>query len=59
MISVVRPFSVEVRERPDRYCEVVYVIEQPSTLLVYCATDPDTQEQLFIDSGTVTKIVST
>ena len=57
MIAVACKFSVEVQGRPDRYCDVLYVIEKPSTVLVYCASDPDTQEQLFIDANTVSKIV--
>jgi hypothetical protein len=56
MISVVRQFSVETRDQLGRRCDVVYVIEKPSGVFQYCAVDPTTREQLFIESDNVEKI---
>jgi hypothetical protein len=56
MISVVRTFSVETRDQAGRRCDVIYVIEKPSGVYQYCAVDPNTREQLFIDSDKVEKI---
>jgi hypothetical protein len=58
MLSVVRPFSIEVQGKPDDYCDVLYVQEKSNGTFVYCASDPKTQQQLFIPAEMVTRILT-
>ena len=56
MITLVRKFSVALKDYGEKVLPVLYIKEDKKGGLHYCVAHPDTEEQLFIEVSKVTKI---